>query len=138
MKMFYRNIMDEIKKLKDLAEKERFRKFLGIEIVKVEKGYSKVKLKITENMTNIYSFTHGGVVFALADEAFELACNSRGYIEYGLNVNISYVKASNVGDTIFAEAKFVSESKKIAIYHIRIFNEKDETLATCQAMAYKK
>ena len=130
--------MEKVKNIKELAEKEKFRKYLGIEIVKIEKGYALVKLSITEHMTNIYNFTHGGVIFSLADEAFELACNSRGFIEYGLNVTISYNKASKVGEAIFAEAKFVSESKKIAIYNISIFNEKREILATCQAVSYKK
>ena len=127
-----------MEKLKELADKEKFRKYLGIETVKLERGYAKVKLKITEDMTNIYNFTHGGVVFSLADEAFELACNSRGNIEYGLNVNISYFKASNPGDTLFAEAKFLSESRKVAVYEIKIFNHNNETLATCQALSYKK
>ncbi len=127
-----------MEKLKELAEKEKFRKYLGIETVRLERGYAKVKLEITEDMTNIYNFTHGGVVFSLADEAFELACNSRGNIEYGLNVNISYFKASNPGDTLFAEAKFLSESRKVAVYEIKIFNHNNETLATCQALSYKK
>ncbi len=130
--------MEQISQLKKLVEKEKFRKFLGIEIVKIEKGYALVKLKIKDNFTNIYNFTHGGVIFSLADEAFELACNSRGFIEYGLNVNISYQKSSNIGDTIFAEARFVSESRKVAIYQIKIYNNKNEILATCQAMSYKK
>ncbi len=130
--------MKKNNRLLELAEKEKFRKFLGIEIVKIDRGYSLVKLKITKDMTNIYDFTHGGVIFSLADEAFELACNSRGYIEYGLNVNISYNKSSKIGDTIYAEAKFVSESKKIAVYNISIFNEENDLLATCQAMSYKK
>ncbi len=130
--------MEQISQLKKLVEKEKFRKFLGIEIVKIEKGYALVKLKIKNNFTNIYNFTHGGVIFSLADEAFELACNSRGFIEYGLNVNISYQKSSNIGDTIFAEARFVSESRKVAIYQIKIYNNKNEILATCQAMSYKK
>ena len=130
--------MGQISQLKKLVEKEKFRKFLGIEVVKIENGYALVKLKVKDNFTNIYNFTHGGVIFSLADEAFELACNSRGFIEYGLNVNISYQKSSNIGDTIFAEAKFISESRKVAVYQIKIYNEKNEILATCQAMSYKK
>jgi len=127
-----------MEKLKELVEREKFRKFLGIEIVEIKNGYAKVKLEIKENMTNIYDFTHGGLIFTLADEAFEIACNSRGYIEYGLNVTISYTKASNPGDTLFAEARFISESKKIATYHIKITNQNNEIIAMCQAMAYKK
>ena len=130
--------MEQISQLKNLVEKEKFRKFLGIEVVKIENGYALVKLKVKDNFTNIYNFTHGGVIFSLADEAFELACNSRGFVEYGLNVNISYQKSSNIGETIFAEAKFISESRKVAIYQIKIYNEKNEILATCQAMSYKK
>jgi acyl-CoA thioesterase len=121
-----------------LTEKEKFRKFLGIEVVKIENGCAIVSLEITDEMTNIYGFTHGGVIFSLADEAFELACNSRGYVEVGINVNISYTKPSKSGDTLFAKAKFVSESGRTAIYNIKISNRENETLAFCQAMSYKK
>ena len=126
-----------MEKLKELAEKEKFRIFLGIEIIELKYGYAKVMLKVTKQMTNIYGFTHGGVLFSVADEAFELACNSRGFKEYGLSVNISYSKSSKVGECIYAEAKFISESRKIATYNINIFNECNDILATCQAMSYK-
>ncbi len=124
--------------LERLAEKEEFRKYLDIEIIEIKEGFAKVSLKISNKMTNIYNFTHGGVIFSLADEAFELACNSRDFVEYGLNVTISYNKASKIGDTLFAEAKFVSESRKIAIYNITIYNQNNEIVATCQALSYKK
>ncbi len=128
----------KIEELEKLAEKEKFRNLIGIKIEEIKKGYAKVSLKITGNMTNIYEFTHGGIIFTLADEAFELACNSRGYVEYGLNVNISYNKASNPGEILFAEARFISESRKIATYQILITNHKNEIIATCQAISYKK
>ena len=127
-----------MEKIIELAEKEKFRKLLGIEVVKIDRGYAKVKLEITKEMTNIYNFTHGGVIFSLADEAFELSGNSRGNVEYGLNVNISYSKSSMPGDVLYAESKIFSESKKIALYQIRISNQNDETIATCQAISYKK
>ncbi len=124
--------------LKEMVEEEMFRKFLNIEVVEIKNGFSKVKLDITQQMTNIYGFTHGGVIFSLADEAFELACNSRGFVEFGLNVNIAYTRGSKVGDTLYAEARFISESKTISTYEIKIFNQHNDIIASCQAMAYKR
>ena len=47
-----------------------FRELLGIKVLDAKDGYSKTSLKITKEHTNFLGFTHGGVIFALADCAF--------------------------------------------------------------------
>ena len=45
---------------------------------------------------------------------------------------------STPGDTLRAEAREVSRSRRISCYHIEVKNEKGDLIATCQAMAYRK
>ena len=50
---------------------------LGIEIAELAPGRATATMTVRESMVNGHGITHGGYVFALADTAFALACNSR-------------------------------------------------------------
>ncbi len=68
------------------VENEPFSKKLGIKVIALEQGFSKVQMKVAEDMANIYGAAHGGAIFSLIDEAFETASNSHGVIAVALNV----------------------------------------------------
>ncbi len=80
------------RELKEWLLNDPFPRLLGVEIVELEPGYSRVRLKVTEQMTNIHGITHGGVIFTVADVAFGIASNSRGVPAVGINMNISLFK----------------------------------------------
>ena len=120
------------------VESEPYARKLGMELVKLDPGYSLVKMVYSKDMNNIFGMAHGGAIYSLIDEAFETSANSHGTIAVALNVNVSYIKPAAEGDTLFAEAKEVSKSFKIGTYEIRVTNDKDELIATCQAVAYRK
>jgi len=48
---------------------------------------------------------HGGAIFTLIDEAFEISCNSHGTVAVALNVNITYHRAPSPNSTLRAEAR---------------------------------
>ena len=54
---------------------DQFRELLGIKTLEIRDGYVKMSLKVTKEHTNIAGFTHGGVLFSLADCAFAEAVN---------------------------------------------------------------
>ena len=49
-----------------------FARFLGVEVLEVAEGYSKVAVTVNERMLNSHNTAHGGVIFGLADAAFHL------------------------------------------------------------------
>ncbi|MDO9517486.1 MAG: hotdog fold thioesterase [Methanosarcinaceae archaeon] len=120
------------------VESEPYARKLGIELVKLDHGYSLVKMVYSKDMDNIFGMAHGGAIYSLIDEAFETSANSHGTIAVALSVNVSYIKPAAQGDILFAEAKEVSRSFKIGTYEIKVTNDKDELIATCQAVAYRK
>ncbi|MCL7411877.1 MAG: PaaI family thioesterase [Methanosarcinaceae archaeon] len=120
------------------VESEPYARKLGIELVKLDYGYSLVKMVYSKDMDNIFGMAHGGAIYSLIDEAFEMSANSHGTIAVALSVNVSYIKPAAQGDTLFAESKEVSKSFKIGTYDIKVTNDKDELIATCQAVAYRK
>ncbi len=123
--------------IKEFSENDRLAKQLGIELVEVSDGRARVKMDIKDIHLNSVNTVHGGAIFTLADFAFAIAANSHGSIAVALNVNISFLKAVSEG-TLFADAEEVSINPKIATYNIRVFNEKNELIATFQGMAYRK
>ena len=48
---------------------------LGMVVERDEPGHAVVSMRVRDDMTNGFHITHGGLVFALADTAFAIACN---------------------------------------------------------------
>ena len=124
-------------KLKEKAEDEPYVKFLNMEIVEIKPGYAMVKGKVKKNMLNLHGITHGGFLFSIVDEAFELASNSHGTSAVALNMNITYFLPTFEGDEIVAEAEEINRTKRTATYNIKVTCD-NNLIASCQALVYRK
>lgn len=124
--------------LQQKVRDEPYAQKLDIRLVSVAEGYSLVEMKVTEEMQNIFGMPHGGAVFSLVDEAFEIASNSHGTVALALNMSITYTAAATTGDTLRAEAKEVARSSRTATYDIRVTNDNEVLIAVCQALVYRK
>ena len=113
-----------------------FRDFLGVKVLEAKDGYSKMSLKISKKHTNFVGFTHGGVIFALADCAFAEAVNFGEKKAVAVQVSINFIKPSTEGDVLTAEAKTISEGKTFALCRITIRKE-DKEVALFSGLAYK-
>jgi len=118
--------------------KEPFARKFGIKLVDMDEGYSKVEMMFTPDMENILGMAHGGAIFALIDEAFETASNSHGTLAVALNMNITYVSSPSPGSKLVAEAREFSRTQKTASYDIKVVDEKNNLIASCQALVYRK
>jgi acyl-CoA thioesterase len=120
------------------VKREPFAQAMKMELLKLEAGHSVVEMTFRpEKMSNIYDRAHGGAIFALIDEAFETACQTHGTIAVALNVNITYVSSPDPGARLRAEAREVSRTKRTASYDIKVTQDADQLIATCQALAYR-
>jgi acyl-CoA thioesterase len=77
---------------------------LGMELVTLDEGRAVVRMAVTEVMLNGHAIAHGGFVFALADSAFALACNSHGPVTVAAGCDITFVSPARLGDVLVAEA----------------------------------
>jgi len=89
-----------------------------------------------ETMNNIYGRAHGGAIYALIDEAFETAGQTDGTIAVALNINVTYVSSPEAGARLRAEAQKVSQTKKTAVYDIKVEDADGQLIAICQALAF--
>jgi acyl-CoA thioesterase len=120
------------------VEREPFAKKFGLKLVEIGDGYSRVEMKFTRDMENLFGMAHGGALFALIDEAFETASNSHGTLAVALNMNVTFLAAATAGSTLTAEAIEINRTRKTATYEIKVRDENSTMLAACQALVYRK
>ncbi len=120
------------------VEKEPFAQKFGLKLIDLQEGYAKVGMAFTEDMENIFGMAHGGALFALIDESFEIASNSHGTMAVALNMNINYIASPVKGSYLTAEAKESNKTKKTATYDIRVTDSQNNLIAACQALVYRK
>ena len=119
------------------VEKEPFTRKFDLKLIDVQEGYAKVGMAFTEDMENIFGMAHGGALFALIDESFEVASNSHGTMAVALNMNINYISSPAPGSYLTAEAKEFNKTKKTASYDIRVTDGQSNLIAACQALVYR-
>jgi acyl-CoA thioesterase len=117
---------------------EPFAQKMGIKLVELEQGYSRVEMDYRPDaMDNIYQRAHGGAIYSLIDEAFETSCQTHGDIAVALNVNVSYIASPEPGVSLVAVSKETSKSKKIAHYDISVTDGSGNLIATCKCIAFR-
>jgi acyl-CoA thioesterase len=119
------------------VEEEPFARRLKIRLKDVSEGYALCEMEYTEKMDNIYGMAHGGAIFSLIDEAFEISSNSHGNVAVALNVNVTYMKPPRKNTVLTAESKEINRTKKTASYHIAVRDDQN-LIAVCQALVYIK
>ena len=115
-----------------------FVRFLGIELLELREGYSRVTMTVGEHMLNFHGIPHGGVIFSLADAAFAAAGNSYGQTAVALNVNISFLSAAPVGARLYAEATEESLGRRTALYRMAVTTDDGTLVALCHGTVYRK
>lgn len=120
-----------------MMKHDLFSQWLGIEILEIKEGYSKIKMTIRTEMINGFGIVHGGIAFSLADSAFAFACNNRNNLSVALDTSINFTKPVQVGDVLTAEAKELHNGKNTGLYHITIINQKDHVVALFKGTCFR-
>lgn len=120
------------------VKQEALCRTFNMELVDLDDGYSLVEMTHDPAaMDNLFKRIHGGVIFALIDEAFETVCQTCGGLTLALNVNVTYLSSPEPGARLRAEAKEISQSKKTASYDIKVTDQDGRLIASCQALAFR-
>ena len=130
---------DELAKsvVSHMMENDYFSQWMGVEVLEVKKGYSKIRMTIRKEMVNGLGIVHGGIPFSLADSAFAFACNNRNNLSVALDVTITFTKAVNIGDVLTAEAKEVHNGRSTGVYLITVTNQKEESVALFKGTCFR-
>jgi acyl-CoA thioesterase len=120
------------------VSQDPFARFLGIELLELREGYSKVAMTVGEHMLNFHGIPHGGVIFSLADAAFAAASNSYGQMAVALNVSINFLAAVPVGTRLYAEATEENLGRRTALYRLAVTLEDGTPVALCHGTVYRR
>ena len=112
-----------------MMKDDLFSQWLGIQIIEIKEGYSKIKMKVRTEMMNGLHIVHGGIAFSLADSSFAFACNSRNNLSVALDTSINFLKPVHVDDELIAEAKEMHNGKSTGLYQIKITNQNNHVVA---------
>ena len=120
-----------------MMKDDLFSQWLGIEVLDVKEGYSKIKMTVRKEMINGFGIVHGGIAFSLADSAFAFACNNRNTLSVALDTAINFIKPVHVDDVLTAEAKELHNGKSTGLYHITITNQKEHVVAVFKGTCFR-
>ncbi len=120
-----------------MVENYLFSQLLGIEILEIREGYSKIKMTLRNEMINGFGVIHGGIAFSLADSCFAFACNNRNNLSMALDTSITFTKATKPNDVLTAEAKEIHNGKSTGLYIITITNQNGEQVALFKGTCFR-
>ena len=120
-----------------MMENDAFSKWLGIEVLEIKEGYSRISMIVRKEMANGFGIIHGGIPFSLADSAFAFACNNRNVLSVALDTSINFIKPVHIGDELVAEAKELHNGSSTGLYQIQITNQKNHIVAVFKGLCYR-
>jgi acyl-CoA thioesterase len=132
--------MDEtvLSAMRKQVKAEPYARKMGRSLIKVAPGYALVEMSPREDTANIFGMTHGGAIFSLIDEAFQVSCNAHGTIAVALNMTITYHHPPARMSVLRAESKEIHRARKTGTYEIKVSDDQGNLIASCMALAYRK
>ena len=109
---------------------------LGMEIEDVKPGFARLRMTVRAQMLNGHGMCHGGVVFALADSAFAVACNTYNAVTVAAAASIDFLASTGVNEQLIAEARELWRSKRSGIYEVSVSNPRGEPVALFRGRAH--
>lgn len=120
-----------------MMEHDMFSHWLGITVLEIKEGYSKIQMTVRKEMMNGFGIAHGGIAFSFADSAFAFACNNRNNLSVALDTSINFTKPVHTNDVLIAEAKELHNGKSTGLYHITITNQHNHIVAMFKGTCFR-
>lgn len=130
--------MTELDRLRRIIEADPYARLLGIELLELRPGYSRMAMRLGEAMTNFHGTPHGGAIFSLADAAFAAAANSHGDMAVALAMSIHFLSAPAPGTRLIAEGREQRRGHQAGFYLIEVRTEAGVAVASCQAVVHRR
>lgn len=120
-----------------MMEQDQFSRWLGIEVLEISEGYSKLRMTVRPEMVNGFGIAHGGIAFSLSDSAFAFACNNRNNLSVALDTSINFLKPVHPGDVLTAEAREIHNGKSTGLYQVTVTNQRNHTVALFKGTCFR-
>lgn len=109
---------------------DRVARWLGAALEEAGPDRARLRMTLADDHLNGLGTAHGGVVFALADACFAVACNdvsAQDSMTVASGVDITYLAPARAGDVLVAEGRLVARAGRSGLYDITVTRD-DGTL----------
>jgi acyl-CoA thioesterase len=120
---------DLVAKLKAGATAEPVAAFLGMRLVELTPGLARVAMKIKPEHLNFNGMVFGGIIMAIADQAFAYAANSLASPSIATQFNIHLISGASPGDELTAECRVIKSGRRIGVSEMTVTNQAGKLIA---------
>ncbi len=122
-------VSDNVAELRAKAEGEPIASFLKMRLLELSPGYAKVAIKLTPEYQNFNGLVFGGIVMAVADQAFAYASNSIAHPSIASQFNIHFITGAGADDELTAECRVVRSGRRVGISEMTVTNQEGKLIA---------
>ena len=112
-----------------MMERDRASAMLGLVVERDDPGHAVVSMRVRDDMTNGFQITHGGLVFALADTAFAIACNASDRTPLAAGADSAFLKPTAAAQTLTATPVRRTRSGRSGLYDVTVVDEQGDAVA---------
>ena len=115
--------------LKDKEAGEPIASFLKMKLVELTPGCAKITMKVLPEHLNFNGMIFGGIIMAIADQAFAYGTNSLLIPSIATQFNIHLISGAVVGDELTAECKVLRSGRRIGVSEMTVTNQAGKLIA---------
>ena len=103
--------------------------FLKMRLLELGPGYAKVAIKLVPKYKNFNGLIFGGIVMAVADQAFAYGSNSLVRPSIASQFNIHFISGAAVNDELTAECRVVKSGRRVGVSEMVVTNQDGKLIA---------
>jgi acyl-CoA thioesterase len=120
---------DNVAELRAKAKDDQIAAFLEMRLLELSPGHAKVAIRLKPKYQNFHCAIFGGIIMALADQAFAYASNSLVYPSVASQCNTHFIAGAEVNDELTAECRVIKSGRRVGISEIAITNQNGKLIA---------
>jgi acyl-CoA thioesterase len=121
--------MDNVADLKTKEVNEPIAKFLKTCLVELSPGHAKVTMKVSPEHLNFNGMIFGGIIMAVADQAFAYATNSLIQPSIASQFNIHFINGASANDELTAECRVLKSGRRVGVSEMTVTNQDGKLIA---------
>jgi acyl-CoA thioesterase len=120
---------DSVAELIAKGKKEPIASYLKMRLLELTPGYAKVAMKLMPKYQNFNGLIFGGIIMAVADQAFAYASNSLAHPSIASQFNIHFIAGAGVDDELIAEGRVIRSGRRVGISEMVVTNQDGKLIA---------
>lgn len=114
--------------MKHMMKNNPYMQLLNMEIIELQKGHVKGKMKVEDKLCNPYGSVHGGCLYSLADVISGTAASTYGYCVSTISGQMNFIRPAMNTEYVFCDAQEIRQGKQVSVYRVELTNDEGTLL----------